>query len=46
MIDTKAIPAETQLNLAAVLASEAQKFFEDPENLQAFEEWKKGRENK
>ena len=46
MIDTKTIPAETQLNLAAVLAKEAERYFEDQKNLQAFEDWKKGRENK
>lgn len=39
MINTVQIPETTQLDVAATAYSSAKKFFENPENIEAYEKW-------
>lgn len=45
MINTEQIPDTTQLDVAATAYSSAKKFFEDPENMKAYEKWAEERRN-
>ena len=43
-INTDEIPAVERRNLGSTFLKAIERFYESPENLRAFEEWKKGQE--
>ena len=46
MIDVKLIPESSKMDICRVLYKACIEFYQDPENMKAFEEWQKKRKEK